>query len=99
MHEGERRQATRCQAEIREDRLARYRAWISREGSGAKRPFWRIDFFAGAMRPHSRNWQPFKRKGASWGRVTPEPLSNLDAKLRVAMRAEIKELHEQLGNP
>jgi multiple sugar transport system ATP-binding protein len=26
-----------------------------------------------------------------------EPLSNLDAKLRVAMRAEIKELHQRLG--
>ncbi|QIE54988.1 sn-glycerol-3-phosphate ABC transporter ATP-binding protein UgpC [Pikeienuella piscinae] len=26
-----------------------------------------------------------------------EPLSNLDAKLRVAMRAEIKQLHQQLG--
>ena len=27
-----------------------------------------------------------------------EPLSNLDAKLRVAMRAEIKQLHQRLGN-
>ena len=27
-----------------------------------------------------------------------EPLSNLDAKLRVAMRGEIKQLHERLGN-
>jgi multiple sugar transport system ATP-binding protein len=36
---------------------------------------------------------------ASGGRITPEPLSNLDAKLRVAMRAEIKELHERLGSP
>jgi len=27
-----------------------------------------------------------------------EPLSNLDAKLRVAMRAEIKELHQRLGS-
>jgi multiple sugar transport system ATP-binding protein len=35
----------------------------------------------------------------SGGRITPEPLSNLDAKLRVAMRAEIKELHERLGSP
>lgn len=26
-----------------------------------------------------------------------EPLSNLDAKLRVAMRVEIKELHQRLG--
>ena len=26
-----------------------------------------------------------------------EPLSNLDAKLRVQMRAEIKKLHERLG--
>ena len=26
-----------------------------------------------------------------------EPLSNLDAKLRVAMRSEIKELHQRLG--
>jgi multiple sugar transport system ATP-binding protein len=26
-----------------------------------------------------------------------EPLSNLDAKLRVQMRAEIKELHQRLG--
>jgi multiple sugar transport system ATP-binding protein len=28
-----------------------------------------------------------------------EPLSNLDAKLRVQMRAEIKELHQRLGRP
>ena len=26
-----------------------------------------------------------------------EPLSNLDAKLRVVMRAEIKQLHQRLG--
>ena len=26
-----------------------------------------------------------------------EPLSNLDAKLRVQMRAEIRELHQRLG--
>ena len=28
-----------------------------------------------------------------------EPLSNLDAKLRVQMRTEIKELHQRLGPP
>ena len=28
-----------------------------------------------------------------------EPLSNLDAKLRVAMRTEIKELHQRLRPP